>query len=53
MAAMILDGTKIAGEIRAELAADIQEMARREFARGWPWCWWETIQRRKFTFAVK
>ena len=27
MAAMILDGTKIAGEIRAELAADIQEMA--------------------------
>jgi methylenetetrahydrofolate dehydrogenase (NADP+)/methenyltetrahydrofolate cyclohydrolase len=27
MAAMILDGTKIAGEIRAELAADIQAMA--------------------------
>src|SRR5579872_6928243 len=27
MSAIILDGTKIAAEIRAELAADIQEMA--------------------------
>ena len=53
MPATILDGTRIAQEIRSEVAAEVKTMAAAGVRPGWPSCWWGTIRRLRFTCAAK
>ena len=53
MPAMILDGTKIAADIRAEVASEVKTMAAAGVRPGWRSCWSATIQRLRFTFAAR
>lgn len=53
MPAKILDGTKIANDIRLEVAAEVRTMTAAESAPAWQSSWSGTIRPRRFTFAAK
>jgi 5,10-methylene-tetrahydrofolate dehydrogenase/methenyl tetrahydrofolate cyclohydrolase len=50
MSALILDGTKIAQDIRAEVAAEVRTMSAAGVRPGWPWFWLD-ITHRRYTFV--
>ena len=53
MSAIILDGTKIAAQIKAEVGEEVKELTAAEFGRAWPSFSPDTIPLRRSTFATR
>jgi len=53
MSAIILDGTKIAAQIKSEVGEEVKELTAAGFVPAWQWCSWGTIRRRRFTSATR
>ena len=53
MSAIILDGTKIAAQIKEEVGEEVKDQPLPAFVPAWLWYWPGTIRLRRSTFAIR